>query len=346
MAGDHERLRDILVGGGKYDDAEFAALLAGWDRRTPIVEHLLAARALDKVGARTVEAVLKGYVTLPRGVLLALFAPPVRTGAQVQERMGMSVQADAAASTRPRTPSREEVRAAVSAALGATGLGGADPEPEPSASASAIALAGLRERDAVASATRGEASEPRRQAGGGPRRRRVTSGSFPAVGQSDGAGPQRQGLSDMSGEWRTGDGVRTLAEAVALAGPLDAVAVARIGSDLAWDLWAAGGHGDVRAGRVLVAGVGQALGARLAGPRRGGAVREDMQALGATLFYAATGREPPPGRGQAAIELARLPGFSPAVAQVITGLLRGRADARPEAWESVIAALRTALPAE
>lgn len=333
MASDLDRLRELLVGGGKYDEEEFAALLAGWDRRTSVLQHLVTARALDGAGARTIEMIFKGYVSLPRAATLALFAPPARTGSKVQEQLGMSQGSEATPSPRPRTPSREEVRAAVSAALDSAGLR----VVEPAAGASGAGLKLVGEQSEGTGLQGQVAPGARGREATGPRRRRETPAWVPATGRSQDTGPQRQVRQGMSE--RAGEGVRTLAEMIAAGGPLDARAVARIGADLAWDLWAAGGHGDVRAERVLVAGAGPGLGARLTGPRRGGAVREDMQGLGATLLHAATGREPP---AQAGREAVRAAGLAPPLSRVIAELLSARDEVRAEAWESMIAALTTA----
>jgi hypothetical protein len=71
-----ERLRDLAVGPDAFTLEQFEALLAGWEpAQSPLVDFLVARGVLDRVGAQTLSAVLKGYVQLRGAGLYHLFKP-------------------------------------------------------------------------------------------------------------------------------------------------------------------------------------------------------------------------------------------------------------------------------
>lgn len=74
--GDAARLRDLAVGPDGFTPEQFEALLAGWEPgESTLVQFLVARGVLERTGAQTLGAVLKGYVQLRGPGLCHLFKP-------------------------------------------------------------------------------------------------------------------------------------------------------------------------------------------------------------------------------------------------------------------------------
>lgn len=74
MTGDAARLHELVVGPDGLSPGQVDALLAGWDpAKSTVVEFLVARGVLDRTGAQTLGAVLKGYVLLRGAELCRLF---------------------------------------------------------------------------------------------------------------------------------------------------------------------------------------------------------------------------------------------------------------------------------
>ncbi len=80
MTDDRPALRRLLVDSGALAPDQFDALLTGWTSG-PAPTHLLAHGAVDRAGARMIEAALKGYARLTPSALRGLFASGDRGGA-------------------------------------------------------------------------------------------------------------------------------------------------------------------------------------------------------------------------------------------------------------------------
>lgn len=74
--GDAARLRELAVGPDGFTPEQFEALLAGWEpAESTLVQFLVARGVLERTGAQTLGAVLKGYVQLRGPGLCHLFKP-------------------------------------------------------------------------------------------------------------------------------------------------------------------------------------------------------------------------------------------------------------------------------
>ena len=110
-----EWLQRTLIDPGLLAPARLEAWLRDWRRETSLLRHLVALGVLDSAAARTVAAVVQGYVQMPPATVLRLFRAAEtdvptdmspRTGAQTRDEPARAtpsapVSKDSTAATRP-----------------------------------------------------------------------------------------------------------------------------------------------------------------------------------------------------------------------------------------------------